>query len=99
MFLLRRRRALPPAPLPRCRRAGSDGTAPRWDVLVIGGGHAGTEAAAAAARSGVRTLLVTHKADTIGNRVLRGRSRCAVTPLRVAWAPGQRPAQRLSAPG
>ncbi|XP_030411620.1 protein MTO1 homolog, mitochondrial [Gopherus evgoodei] len=66
MFLLRRRRALPPAPLPCCRRAGSDGTAPRWDVLVIGGGHAGTEAAAAAARSGVRTLLVTHKADTIG---------------------------------
>ncbi|XP_065257021.1 protein MTO1 homolog, mitochondrial [Emys orbicularis] len=67
MFLLRRRRrALPPAPMPWRRRAGSDGTAPRWDVLVIGGGHAGTEAAAAAARSGVRTLLVTHKADTIG---------------------------------
>uniref|UniRef100_A0A8C3H7J2 5-taurinomethyluridine-[tRNA] synthase subunit MTO1, mitochondrial n=1 Tax=Chrysemys picta bellii TaxID=8478 RepID=A0A8C3H7J2_CHRPI len=66
MFLLRRRRALPSAPMPWRRRAGSDGTAPRWDVLVIGGGHAGTEAAAAAARSGVRTLLVTHKADTIG---------------------------------
>jgi tRNA uridine 5-carboxymethylaminomethyl modification enzyme len=37
-----------------------------YDVLVIGGGHAGTEAAAAAARMGVRTALVTLKADGIG---------------------------------
>jgi tRNA uridine 5-carboxymethylaminomethyl modification enzyme len=37
-----------------------------YDVIVIGGGHAGTEAALAAARSGVRTLLLTHNVETIG---------------------------------
>jgi len=37
-----------------------------YDVIVIGGGHAGCEAAAAAARVGAATLLVTHKADKIG---------------------------------
>src|SRR5271170_2232837 len=38
----------------------------RWDVIVIGAGHAGCEAAAAAARVGARTLLLTHKLETIG---------------------------------
>jgi tRNA uridine 5-carboxymethylaminomethyl modification enzyme len=38
----------------------------RYDVIVIGGGHAGCEAAAAAARLGARTLLLTHKIETIG---------------------------------
>ncbi len=37
-----------------------------WDVIVVGGGHAGCEAAAAAARIGACTLLVTHRRETIG---------------------------------
>jgi len=38
----------------------------RYDVIVVGGGHAGTEAALAAARMGVQTLLLTHNIDTLG---------------------------------
>lgn len=72
MFLLRGRGRWAAASLGRrlpLRRLRSDSAAPctpHFDVVVIGGGHAGTEAAAAAARCGSRTLLLTHRVDTIG---------------------------------
>ena len=42
-----------------------------FDVLVVGGGHAGVEAAASAARMGSRTVLVTQRSDKIGDLTLQ----------------------------
>ena len=47
-------------------RAARNSAAMRYDVIVIGGGHAGCEAAAGAARFGARTLLLTHAFETLG---------------------------------
>src|SRR5438874_1219132 len=44
----------------------SESSMDQFDVVVIGGGHAGCEAAAAAARVGAKTLLLTHRRDTLG---------------------------------
>ena len=53
-----------------CRHSGVRGVLMRFgetfDVIVIGGGHAGTEAALAAARMGRKTLLLTHNIETLG---------------------------------
>ena len=37
-----------------------------FDVIIVGGGHAGCEAAAASARMGAKTALMTHKLETVG---------------------------------
>lgn len=39
----------------------------KYDVIVVGGGHAGVEACCAASRMGVNSLLITHKKESIGN--------------------------------
>jgi len=55
-----------PSPRLRYKAASEVSMSMRFDVVVIGGGHAGCEAAAAAARMGARTALLTHRFATIG---------------------------------
>lgn len=50
----------------RLKRLITNDSKEKFDVIVVGGGHAGTEASAAAVRMGAKTLLVTQKKSTIG---------------------------------
>lgn len=55
-----------PKTLSTCSIQASDVHTQHYDVIVVGGGHAGTEAVAAASRVGAKTLLITQKIQTIG---------------------------------
>lgn len=63
-FLLRA--PLRRSPLARRLYSSASAASPEFDVIVVGGGHAGCEAAAAAARTGAKTALITQRLDTIG---------------------------------
>ncbi|KAG9267274.1 hypothetical protein AMEX_G18101 [Astyanax mexicanus] len=66
MLPVRRLLAQPRFPSFSLARSSSNSSHKRYDVIVVGGGHAGTEAAAAATRIGAETLLITQKIQTIG---------------------------------
>ena len=69
-----------------------------YDVIVVGGGHAGTEAALAAARVGVRGLLVTHAIDTLGqmscNPAIGGIGKSHLQKKSMRWAVSGRATDR-----
>jgi tRNA U34 5-carboxymethylaminomethyl modifying enzyme MnmG/GidA len=53
-----------------------------YSVIVIGGGHAGTEAALASSRMGVKTLLITHNIETLGQVVVLNK---AINTKSLSW--------------
>lgn len=61
-----------------------------FDVIVVGGGHAGTEAALAAARMGCKTLLLTHNIETLGqmscNPSIGGLAKAIWSKRSMPWA-------------
>lgn len=61
-----------------------------YDVIVVGGGHAGTEAALAPARMGLKTLILTHNVDTLGqmscNPAIGGSAKAIWLKRSMRWA-------------